>query len=91
MIVTPLVMMSASGVVSQNPPPLTLTRSWLRKEIDMPEMVIDREALLKMVNDYLRSLPSDESRKDFLLDIDSVCHLCGSTILPCYCASSYDE
>ena len=54
----------------------------------MPEI---REELLRMVNEYLRSLPDDEIRKEFLSDIDSVCHLCGSTILPCYCAPSYDE
>ena len=51
----------------------------------------DREALLKGINDYLRSLPDDESRKGFLDEIDSCCHLCGSLYLPCYCSPFYDE
>lgn len=51
---------------------------------------INRSELIEKINEYLISLPDDKSREDFLDEID-VCFLCGSTILPCYCAPIYDE
>ena len=47
--------------------------------------------ILKIVNFYLPLLRTNEDRKQFIEDIDSVCHLCGQTVLPCLCAPGYDE
>ncbi len=51
-----------------------------------------KESLLESVRQYLLSLPSDEEREEFIDAIgESVCLLCGSVYVPCYCAPQYDE
>jgi hypothetical protein len=51
---------------------------------------MNKEELLKQVNEYLKSLKNDEERLDFLSGIEC-CFQCGSLILPCFCNSVYDE
>lgn len=57
---------------------------------DAESFVIAQQELLDKVNEHLGSLPNDEDRLSFLHGLE-VCLLCGSKILPCYCAPQYDE
>ena len=45
-----------------------------------------RALIMELAKEYIKNLPDDASRVDFIESIESVfCRDCGSLDLPCYC------
>lgn len=56
-------------------------------EGDTPKFIVGGvEITPQMINEYLRSLPYDHSRIDFIQECENdFCEDCGSLYLPCFC------
>lgn len=46
--------------------------------------------VIEMVKEYLKELPSDDIRHDFIHSLN-ICVHCGSFHLPCYCHPIFDD